>query len=164
MTAGLMLREGGARDIAEIMTVMTDAFPAAFGEAWTQAQCLGILDLPRVWVTIARLDDLPAGFALCRTVVDEAELLLLAVRPEYRRRGIGTALIRRTCAVAVSTGAQLLHLEVREGNFAHQMYNAAGFDEVGRRRGYYRGGDGQMYDALSLAFRLPSAGAMNKLT
>jgi ribosomal-protein-alanine N-acetyltransferase len=164
MSAGLVLREGGARDIAEIMAVMTDAFPVAFGEAWTQGQCLGILDLPRVWITLARVDDQPAGFALCRTVVDETELLLLAVRPEFRRRGIGKALIKRTCDVAISSGARMLHLEVREGNFAHHMYNAAGFCEVGRRRGYYRGGDGQLYDALSLAFRLPTAPPTNELT
>jgi ribosomal-protein-alanine N-acetyltransferase len=154
MTTGLVLREGGARDIVDIMAVMTDAFPAAYGEAWTHAQCLGILDLPRVWVTIARIDDQPAGFALSRTVVDEAELLLLAVCPRFRRRGVGTALIHRTFAVAVASGARLLHLEVREGNLAHQLYNRIGFDEVGRRRDYYRGGGGELFDALSLSVRL----------
>jgi ribosomal-protein-alanine N-acetyltransferase len=164
VTAGLLLREGGARDIAEIMTVMTDAFPATFGEAWTRAQCLGILDLPRVWVTIARIDDEPAGFALSRTVVDEAELLLLAVRPALRRRGVGTALVRRTQAVAIASGARLLHLEVREGNFAHNMYNRHGFCEVGRRRGYYRGSDGELFDALSLSVRLVEEQASNDQT
>lgn len=164
MTAGLVLHEGGARDIAEIMTVMHDAFCAAFGEAWTSAQCLGVLDLPRVWVTIARIDDQPAGFALSRTVVDEAELLLLAVRPAFRCRGVGTALVHRTMAVAVASGARKLHLEVREGNFAHKMYNGIGFDEVGRRPGYYRGNDGKIFDALSLSVRLSPAPAGNKPT
>ena len=84
----------------------------------------------------------------------DSELLLLAVRPNYRCRGIGAALIERTLAVALAAGARLLHLEVRQGNDALRLYNRAGFGEVGRRRGYYRGSDGQLYDALSLAFPL----------
>jgi ribosomal-protein-alanine N-acetyltransferase len=161
MTAGLVLREGGARDITDIMTVMAGAFSAAYGEAWTQAQCLGILDLPRVWVTLARIDDQPVGFALSRTVVDEAELLLLAVSPAFRRRGVGTALVHRTLAVAAASGARLLHLEVRDGNFAHQLYNRVGFDEVGRRRDYYRGRGGELFDAISLSVRLSPDPAPN---
>lgn len=161
MTEALALREGGAPDIAEIMTIMADAFCPAFGEAWTRDQCLGVLGLPRVWVSIARVDDQPAGFALSRTVVDEAELLLLAVRPQYRRAGVGTALVHRTMAVAIATGALKLHLEVREGNLAHQLYNRVGFREVGRRRGYYRGVDGKMFDALSLSVQLRSGPGTN---
>ena len=50
-----MLREGGARDVADVMRVMEDAFHPAYGEAWTRGQCLGILELPRVWLTLARV-------------------------------------------------------------------------------------------------------------
>jgi ribosomal-protein-alanine N-acetyltransferase len=164
MTGDLVLREGGARDIADMMTVMSDAFLPAFGEAWTRGQCLGILDLPRVWLTLASVDDQPAGFALARTVVDESELLLLGVRPAYRGRGIGGALIERTLAVALASGARILHLEVRQGNDALRLYNRIGFREVGRRPGYYRGGDGQLYDALSLTCRLDVDQLVNKLT
>jgi ribosomal-protein-alanine N-acetyltransferase len=164
MIGEVVLREGGAPDIAEMMTVMSDAFLPAFGEAWTSGQCLGILDLPRVWLTLASVDGEPAGFALARTVVDESELLLLGVRPVYRGRGIGRALIERTLAVALASGARLLHLEVRQGNDALRLYNRIGFREVGRRRGYYRGGDGQLYDALSLTYRLGTSHLMNKET
>lgn len=151
MSDAAALREGTAQDVAEMMVVMVDAFPPAFGEAWTRDQCLGILGLPRVWMTLARVGDEPAGFALSRIVVDEAELLLLGVRPLFRRRGIGSALIDRTRTIARAGGANRLHLEVREGNDAMRLYSRAGFGEVGRRRGYYRGTDGQLYDALSLA-------------
>ena len=154
MIAGLELREGGAADVGEVMQVMDDAFHPAFGEAWTRAQCLGILDLPRVWLTLARHDDEPAGFALSRIIVDEAELLLLGVRQSFRRRGIGRALIERGLAVAATAGARRLHLEVRDGNDALGLYMGSGFCEVGRRRGYYRGRDGQLFDALSLALVL----------
>ena len=151
MSEGLELREGGVRDVADVMQVMDEAFHPAFGEAWTRGQCLGILDLPRVWLTVARDDGHAAGFALARVVADEAELLLLAVRAPCRGRGIGTALIVRTLAVAAAAGARRLHLEVRDGNEALRLYTRIGFDQVGRRRGYYRGRDGQSFDALSLS-------------
>ena len=154
MTALVDLREAGVADLGEVMTVMDDAFEPAFGEAWTRGQCQGILDLPRVWLTVARADGMPAGFALSRIVADEAELLLLAVRPMFRRRGIGAKLIERTLAVAIGSGARKLHLEVRDGNDALGLYVRSGFVEVGRRRGYYRGTTGQLFDALSLAFVL----------
>jgi len=164
MTGQLVLAEGGVGDIADMMTVMSDAFLPVFGEAWTRGQCLGILELPRVWLTLARLGDEPVGFALARVVIDEAELLLLGVRPGFRGRGIGGKLIDRTLAVALGSGARLLHLEVRQGNEALRLYNRVGFREVGRRRGYYRGGDGQLYDALSLALPLDADQAANKQT
>ncbi len=110
MTALVELREAGVADLAEVMTVMDDAFEPAFGEAWTRSQCQGILELPRVWLTIAR-----------------------------------------TLAVALGSGARKLHLEVRDGNVALGLYVRSGFVEVGRRRGYYRGTGGQLFDALSLA-------------
>ena len=154
MIESLDLREGGAADVAEVMQVMDDAFQPAFGEAWTRGQCLGILDLPRVWLTLARLGEQPVGFALARIVADEAELLLLAVRPTSRRNGIGAALIERALTIAAAAGARRLHLEVRDGNDALRLYTRSGFAQVGRRRGYYRGSGGQSFDALSLAFIL----------
>ena len=54
-------------------------------------------------------------------------------------------------ARAVERGARRLHLEVREGNHAVKLYDEAGFTQVGRRRNYYSGRDGQIYDALTLA-------------
>ena len=44
-----------------------------------------------------------------------------------------------------------LHLEVRDGNPAVRLYKRAGFSQVGRRRNYYSGRDGQLFDALTLA-------------
>ncbi|MDB5683050.1 MAG: ribosomal-protein-alanine acetyltransferase [Sphingomonas bacterium] len=160
----IVLRETGARDVGEMMTVMREAFDPSFGEAWNSAQCLGILGLPSVWLTLASADRQPAGFALARVVADEAELLLLAVRPCFRRRGIGQLLIGRTLAVAAAAGARTVHLEVRDGNDAFRLYQNSGFAEVGRRRGYYRGSDGKLFDALTLSFTLePERSATNIL-
>jgi ribosomal-protein-alanine N-acetyltransferase len=84
-------------------------------------------------------------------VVREAELLLLAVRRGSQRRGIGQLLLERFESVAGARNVERMHLEVRDGNPAIHLYRAAGFAEVGRRRNYYTGRDGQLYDALTLA-------------
>jgi ribosomal-protein-alanine N-acetyltransferase len=99
---------------------------------------------------VAREDDRVIGFALGRVVLNEAELLLLAVRRDGQRRGIGRLLLDRFSLVAASRGADKLHLEVRDGNPAARLYTRAGFTELGRRRNYYTGRDGQIYDALTL--------------
>jgi ribosomal-protein-alanine N-acetyltransferase len=90
------------------------------------------------------------GFALGRVVAGEAELLLLAVRREAQGRGIGQRLLDRFARDAYSRGARALHLEVRDGNPAMHLYLRKGFHEVGRRRNYYTGRGGGLFDALTL--------------
>jgi ribosomal-protein-alanine N-acetyltransferase len=151
-TPGLSLVPGGLPDLPEVMSVMLDSFDPAYGESWTAAQCAGLLPMPGVWLTLAReTGGEVLGFALSRIVVAEAELLLLAVRRDAQRKGVGRKLLGRFMDEARSRGAEHLHLEVRDGNHAVALYTGAGFREVGRRRNYYHGRDGQLFDALTLA-------------
>ena len=129
---------------------MTAAFPSCFGEGWTRSQCAGIMPMHGVTLTIAESGRVPVGFSLVRAVADEAELLLLAVDPSEQRRGIGQALLDEFVASSLSGGAHRLHLEVRDGNPAIELYRASGFSPAGRRRNYYHGPDGQAYDAVTL--------------
>lgn len=149
--AFVSIEEGGARDLDAVMRVMEDSFDPAYGEAWTGPQCSGLLPLPGVWLLLARSGSEVVGFALSRVVAGEAELLLLAVARTAQGRGIGDRLVRRFMADARERGARRLHLEVREGNHAIALYERLGFREVGRRRNYYSGRDGQLFDALTLA-------------
>lgn len=141
------LREGGVQDLPQVVAIMEDAFDAKYGEAWTSAQCMGMLSLPGVWLVIASIGGDDMGFALARTTLDEAELLLLATRPNARRRGIGGALLRAVIAEASARGARRIHLEVRSGNDAVGLYRREVFAKVGERRNYYRGKTGQLFDA-----------------
>lgn len=147
--------EGSAADLDDVMVAMAEAFDPRFGEAWTEPQCLGILGMPGTWLLVAREKERPMGFALARTIGDEGELLLLAVRPRFRGRGIGKALLDRIIADARGRGVRMLHLEVRAENEAIQLYSESGFTQVGVRRDYYRGRDGDTFDALS--FNCPIA-------
>ncbi|WP_267387797.1 GNAT family N-acetyltransferase [Sphingomonas sp. GC_Shp_3] len=143
------LRSGGAADLGTVDAVMQAAFDPRFGEAWTRSQCLGILAMPGVWLTIASVDGEAAGFAIARIVADEVELLLLATAPTMRRRGVGSAILRSVMADSLMRGAISLHLEVRDGNGAIALYSQSGFNKVGERKRYYRGADGQAFDAFT---------------
>jgi ribosomal-protein-alanine N-acetyltransferase len=150
----LAIDMGSAADLDEVMAIMDAAFDPCFGEAWTRGQCAGILGLAGIWLLIARIDGAAAGFALTRSVADEAELLLLAVHPAQRRSGIGRALLETVRRDARARNAIRLHLEMRDGNPAIHLYAAGRFSEVGRRAKYYRGRDGHVFDAVTLACSL----------
>lgn len=146
--SAIAIVRGAAADLPTIMPVMRAAFDPDFGEAWTEAQCLGVVSMPGSNLLIARAGD-PVGFALSRVVVDECELMLLAVAPSVRRQGIGRMLLDQAITDAYALRAASLFLEMRAGNSALALYSSAGFDEVGRRRAYYRGQRGEVFDALT---------------
>lgn len=150
----LTLRAGAARDIDFVERLMEIAFDPRFGEAWTRGQCLGVLAMPGVRLTLAQADGRPAGFAMVRQVLDEVELLLIAVAPAERRQGVGQALLGAVLSDAAASAARQIHLEVRAGNPAALLYRQAGFTKVGERRGYYRGRGGQLHDAHTYALPL----------
>lgn len=145
---------GCSNDLDAVMTVMDSAFGKRFGEAWTRSQLAGILPMTGVMLTLARESDDAIGFSLTRTVSDESELLLIAVMPKHHRRGVGGLLLEDFMDRARNDGVQRVHLEVRDGNPAVEMYENAGFSPVGRRRNYYRAPDGQRFDAITLAHQI----------
>ncbi|HEU5482517.1 MAG TPA: ribosomal protein S18-alanine N-acetyltransferase [Sphingomicrobium sp.] len=145
----LKLIDGIADDLDSVMEVMKVAFPDRFGEAWTRSQCAGILPMTGVRLKLAKDRGETVGFSLYRTVVDDAELLLLAVTPDSQGRGIGRLLLEHFIDDAKKKGATRIHLEVRDGNAAIRLYREAGFVQSNRRRNYYQGRDGKKYDALT---------------
>jgi ribosomal-protein-alanine N-acetyltransferase len=100
--------------------------------------------------------DKRGGMILARTIMDEAEILTLAVLPEARRLGLGRALLRAAMRQAAATDARTMFLEVAEENTAaRHLYTSQGFTEVGRRKRYYANGD----DALVMRVALTAPGA-----
>lgn len=84
------------------------------------------------------------GFILVRRVLDETEILTLAIAPEQRRKGLAAALLAHAGAQArhglAAQEKAVLHLEVRESNTAAiALYRHFGFVETGRRANYYQG-------------------------
>lgn len=144
------LVDGGADDLDEVMRVMVAAFADRYGEAWTRSQCAGILPMAGVSLVLARdAEQKVVGFALFRTISDDSELLLIAVDPAAQGRGVGRELLGHFIARSKADGAERIHLEVRDGNPAIDIYKSAGFAQSNRRRNYYRGRGGSEFDALT---------------
>jgi [ribosomal protein S18]-alanine N-acetyltransferase len=145
---------GDARDIAGVMTVMNDAFDPQFGEAWTAAQCIALLAMPHNQLLLAREGEITVGFAMTRWVLDEEELLMIAVANKQQRRNVGLQLLQSVKNNAANDERKKLFLEVRDGNPAHIFYLGCGFEEVGRRKAYYRGVSGQSFDAITMTAKI----------
>lgn len=79
------------------------------------------------------------AYAITSTAAGEAELLNLTVNPKYHKQGIGRALLGGLYQ-SFSESIERFFLEVRESNEAAiHLYQVEGFNEVGRRPGYYPG-------------------------
>jgi len=152
----IQIERGSFADIDSVMTVMDSAFGKRFGEAWTRSQLAGILPMAGVTLMLARQDgrDEVIGFSLFRAVADESELLLLGVLEDRQRHGVGGQLLGDFLERNRNDGVERVHLEVRDGNPAVEMYRNAGFSPVGRRRNYYHAPNGKRFDAITLAFQL----------
>ena len=78
------------------------------------------------------------GYIMFWMVFEELHLMNLAVRPEVRRRGLGTALVRHALTAGAAPGARMALLEVRASNAAAlAMYRKLGFVQKSVRKGYY---------------------------
>ena len=141
-------------DLDRIMAVMGVAFDPEFGEAWNRRQVEDALVIGNCHYGLAFAENICTGFFLSRSGVDEEELLLLAVAPEFRGHGHGARLLERFLAGARARGAARALLEMRQGNSAEQLYLKRQFVQIGRRANYYRGTNGVQIDALTFACKL----------
>ena len=125
-----------AGDLAEI----AELEKAAFADPWSLASFRSVLTEPAAFMVSARDSETDgiAGYVVAWFAADEGEIANLAVREPTRRRGIGAALLDAALVEAGRRGAVNMYLEVRESNeAARALYASRGFEEVGRRRGYY---------------------------
>ncbi|MEY4500544.1 MAG: hypothetical protein RIS52_434 [Pseudomonadota bacterium] len=150
MSNGFDVRFGTIADLEKVMPIMADAFDPEFGEAWTRGQCVGLLSLPGTALFVALNGPTAIGFAICRYVLDESELLLIAVVQQAQQQGVGREILGKVIDWAHSNGSRRLFLEMREGNPAKQLYDSVEFVQVGRRKDYYRGKCGVPSDAITM--------------
>jgi ribosomal-protein-alanine N-acetyltransferase len=140
-----------------------------FDPAWNAAGFREVLAHPGAIAFLARAGNPReiVGFIVGRLAADEAEILTLGVAREWRRAGIGGLLVETFCRAARGKGAFQLHLEVAVGNAAARaLYDRFGFEERGRRAGYYAHARAPTEDAinlgLSLAFPMRPGGRPDK--
>lgn len=132
-----VIEPASKRELGEIV----DLERASFSDPWSLASFTAVVSEPAAFFATARDadSDRVAGYVVAWFVADEGEIANLAVREPTRRRGIGAALLDAALDEGRRRGAKAIYLEVRNSNAAARaLYASRNFEEVGRRRNYYR--------------------------
>ena len=138
--SGLTIRLAGPRDAATIALMSRDYVESGLGWKYDSARVMRALRSRDTVSIVACEHDAVAGFAIMEFADEHAHLVLLAVRPSLRRRGVGRGLLEWLLESARTAGAASVHLELRAQNAAAQaFYRALGFSATMTVPGYYRG-------------------------
>ena len=130
-----------------MITKMTSAHVAqiaalekiCFSDPWSEKSVASELDNKLAYWLVAVEGDTVAGYIGSQTVMDETDMMNVAVHPDFRRRGIAEALVTGLVEYLKTVGSRCLTLEVRASNApAIALYGKLGFAEIGRRKNYYR--------------------------
>ena len=109
-----------------------------FSVPWTREQLISQLPDDRHVFLVAEDGEKLLGYIGMMYVLDEGYISNVAVAPDNRQRGIGSALISTLLQRAEALGISFVTLEVRESNTpAVRLYTKYGFSEVGLRKNYY---------------------------
>ena len=129
------IRKMTAREVPQV----AELEKLCFTLPWSEKSVAGELENPLALWLVAMEGDSLAGYVGSQTVMDETDMMNLAVGSEFRRQGVGEALVNALVASLKELGSRCLTLEVRDSNeAARALYGKLGFREIGRRRGYYR--------------------------
>jgi ribosomal-protein-alanine N-acetyltransferase len=147
-----VLAEAGPRDAAAIAVLHA----GSFHRGWSDGEIESMLLDRAVVAHRATIAGSLIGFILSRIVVDEAEILSVAVSTARRGKGLARRLLDLHMRRLAGLGARAIFLEVGEDNVpARRLYGRAGFREVGRRDAYYPDTAGKPVSALVLRRDLP---------
>jgi ribosomal-protein-alanine N-acetyltransferase len=145
----IRVRDARLSDIGAVVAIERLSFSEPWSEGMLRSHLRGDINT----FLIAHDEEDIVGFAIAHTVVDEAELLSIAVDPNARARGIGATLLDAICLRCAMCGAASITLDVRVSNIAARaLYASHGFTQVGLRRRYYHMPE---EDALILRATLP---------
>ena len=135
--------------------IMAALHQSCFPRPWDEAAMTTFIASPDTICLLASINDdsrrTSAGFLIARKATDEAELLTLAVAPQWRRAGLGRALLKSAMATLGESGAKQLFLEVEDSNEAAlRLYRSLGATAVGSRARYYEHGADAAIFSLAL--------------
>ena len=110
-----------------------------FSDPWSESSVASELENPLSCWLVALDGETVAGYVGSQTVMDETDMMNIAVHPDSRRQGVARALILALIGELKKRGSRCLTLEVRASNDpARALYESLGFAHVGTRRNYYQ--------------------------
>ena len=124
--------------LVEDLDQVVDIEQNLFSVPWTKEGFLTYLMKKETMFFVVEEKERILGYCSMMTVLDEGDILNVAVRSDRQKEGIGQFLVDSMLRMAEMQGIRLVHLEVRQGNgTARRLYQRLGFKEDGLRRDYY---------------------------
>ena len=118
---------------------IADLEKLCFSDPWSENSIASELNNPLSLWLVAEENGNVLGYVGSQTVMDETDMMNIAVHPDHRRRGIAAILITELIDGLKRRGSRMLTLEVRASNApAIALYTRYGFAQVGLRKNYYR--------------------------
>lgn len=136
-TTAPVIRSAQSADLARIVEIERDSF----ADAWQMSDFRAVLaSEPAIFLVAIDSASLETqGYVIAITVLDESEILNIAVHPDARGHGVGAFLLDASLKEVASKGATATFLEVRESNdVARKLYASRGFEVLSRRKRYYK--------------------------
>lgn len=149
MNSQTLVRDMTLGDVPDVYAIERECYPfpwskTLFEDAVRSSKCCLVLSK----------DSNIVGYAIISYVVGEAELLNICVSPSVQGQGLSKILLQSVINHAIAADNHEMYLEVRVSNtVARQLYDQFGFNEIGRRKGYYPTQSGRE-DAILMALTL----------
>ena len=107
-------------------------------DAWTEEMVKETSSLKTFNGIVCESDGEVIGYVMTAYVLDEADVLTIAVHPNYRRKGVADGLLTQIFTILKEKGVSKIFLEVRRGNqSAIKLYQKNGFEIISQRKNYY---------------------------
>lgn len=130
----MTFREMLVEDLEQVVDIEQNLFSVP----WTKEGFLTYLMKKDTMFFVVEEKERILGYCSMMTVLDEGDILNVAVRSDRQKEGIGQFLVDSMLRMAEMQGIKFVHLEVRQGNeTARRLYQRLGFKEDGLRRNYY---------------------------
>jgi ribosomal-protein-alanine N-acetyltransferase len=139
-TQDVTLQLADPEDAAVLAEMSRDMIESGLGWRYRTRSLRQLIADAETVALVARHGGAVAGFGIMKFGDERAHLVLLAVQPDARRRGIARRIVEWLVASAATAGVATIHVELRAGNAgAYALYRSLGFEETLRVPGYYSG-------------------------
>ncbi len=130
----MIIRDLNLCDIWQVLEIAKDSFSIP----WSKESFIKEYKNPQSIFKVVEFNDEIIGYIIAKKILDEAEILSIAVKQSFRRKGIAEALLKEILSTLKKEAVKVCYLEVRISNFsAINLYKKVGFKECGIRKNYY---------------------------